>query len=338
MATSSTKPPEASNQSSNNHRASPPRQSSSTDGGLPPLPPERDSRIKRPLNSRRTGGPSSSEGRAKSSLNAIKHGGYVTARSSALEYQQILSDLISRINPMGKVEEGLVESLAIELLRLSMLGKLEVERLQSAVNSEVGALALAQALEYPWAATHLDELRNPPRLSTLRARVAKHLRAQHASLLAQCAHSPSDAEHQAIEALQLAIEDLTSRTQVGDVSEDGASEPAYFDELDRHMRALASSHDLLNSGMALPADLQPLVDYWLLRNYYRIEATRRELQVAQMVLVLTNDGVRRSRSQAMRQLDDCMHLLELLQGAPLDVGTTSRGRLSLQRNMNRLAR
>ena len=85
-------------------------------------------------------------------------------------------------------------------------------------------------------------------------------------------------------------------------------------------------------------DLQHLVDYWLLRNHSRVETTRRELQVAQMVMVLTNDGVRRARSQAMRQLDDCMHLLEILQGVPLDLGATSRDRLARERKKNRLSR
>ncbi len=146
---------------------------------MPPTPAAQDERLKRPLNSKRSGGPRSSEGRARCSLNAIKHGGYVTASSAALEYEQILSELTARVNPIGRVEEGLAESLAVELLLLSTLGKLEVERLQSAVNSEVSSLELAQALDYPQSSTHTDNLRNPPRSSSLQA---------------QCLPSPSDAE------------------------------------------------------------------------------------------------------------------------------------------------
>jgi hypothetical protein len=295
---------------------------------MPPKPAEHDERLKRPLNSHRSGGPRSSEGRARCSLNAIKHGGYVTASSAALEYQQILSELTARVNPIGRVEEGLVESLAVELLRLSTLGKLEVERLQSAVNSEVSSLELAQALDYPWSSTHIDDLRNPPRPSTLRARLVTYFDSQLASLQAQCVPSPSDAESRAIEALRLAVEDLAANTQDDDTPNDSITVPAYFDDLDLHMRAVASGHELLSNGMALPADLQPLVDYWLLRNYYRIETTRRELQVSQMVFVLTNDGVRRARSQAVRQLNDCIRLLELLRGSPLDLGSSRRTRLA----------
>ena len=310
---------------------------------LPPRPVEREARLKRPLNSNRTGGARTSEGRARSSLNAIKHGGYVTAKTAGLGYLQILDELTQRINPVGAVEETVVESLAVELFRLSMLGKLEVERLQSAVSAEVGSLELAQALDYPWAQTHPDELRNPPRRSTLRARLRSYFSAHLLSLKAKSGPNPSPADWQTIEALRLGVEDLCAPAPDGDdedaeVPSDSLRDPAYLDDLDRYMRDVAGSDDLLRQGMALPADVQPLVDYWLLRNYHRIEAKRRELQVAQMVMVLTNDGVRRARSQAMRQLDDCMHLLEILQGTALDLGATSRERLAMDRKRNRLSR
>jgi hypothetical protein len=304
---------------------------------------ERDARIKRPLNSNRTGGPRTSEGRARSSLNAIKHGGYVTAKTAGLGYLQILDELTQRINPIGAVEETVVESLAVELFRLSMLGKLEVERLQSAVSAEVSALELAQALDYPWTQTHPDELRNPPRRSTLRARLRSYFSAHLLSLKAKSGPNPSQVDLQTIEALRLAVEDICAPGADGndedaEVPSDSHLDPAYLDDLDRYMHDVAGGDYLLGQDMALPTDVQPLVDYWLLRNYHRIEAKRRELQVAQMVLVLTNDGVRRARSHAMRQLDDCMHLLEILQGVPLDLGETSRDKLATQRKKARLSR
>lgn len=325
------------------HLLAPKQPATKLQPALPPKPVARDARLKRPLNSNRTGGPRTSEGRARSSLNAVQHGGYVTAKSAGEDYQQQLDELTERINPVGAVEVSVVESLAVELLRLSLLGKLEVERLKSTVSAEVSTVELAQALDYPWAQTHPDELRNPPRLSTLRASLRSYFSAQLLSLAAQAGPSPSHADLQTIEALRLAVEELCAPA-VDDNDEDDEApgdsllDPAYLDDLDRYMRDVAGSDDLLRQGMALPADIQHLVDYWLLRNYHRIEAKRRELQVSQMVMVLTNDGVRRARSQAMRQLDDCMHLLELLQGVPLDLGTTSRNTLALARKKKRLSR
>lgn len=312
------------------------RAQSATPSAVFPPALSQDTRLKRPLASRSTGGPRTAEGRARSSLNAIKHGGYVTASSAAQEYQATFSELVSRINPVGVVEEGVVNSLAVELFRLSMLGKLELERVQSAVHAEVSTLELAQALEYPWTKTHPDELRNPPELKALRARVGSYLATQLGSLLSQCGTMPSAPEARTIEALRLAVDDMqisldddANDSGAGDAHKDDGHhhEPAYIDELDRHMRELARGNELLSNGMALPSDTQPLVDYWLLRNYHRIEATRRDLQVAKLVEVLTSEGVRRARGHAMRQLDDCVRLLELLRGGPVDFGSAWRARL-----------
>jgi hypothetical protein len=237
---------------------------------------------------------------------------------------------------VGVVEEGVVNSLAVELFRLSMLGKLELERVQAAVYAEVSPFELAQALGYPWIRSHPDELRNPPELKSLRERVGSYLSAHLGSLQSHCGSKPSAADTLKIDAIRLAVDDMNC---VGDgdpnalgagglkhYSEEHYSEPACLDELDRHMRELARVKDLQSSGMALPSDTQPFVDYWLLRNHHRIEATRRDLQVAKLIDVLTSEGVRRARGHAMRQLDDCVRLLELLRGGPVDLGSAHRAR------------
>ena len=145
---------------------------------------------------------------------------------------------------------------------------------------------------------------------------------------------PSEPEARTIEALRLAVDDMrvggADTTGTGDADQDDNGpffEPAYLDELDRHMRELLRGNELLSNGMALPSDTQPLVDYWLLRNYHRIEVTRRELQVAKVIDVLTSEGARRARGHAMRQLDDCVRLLELLRGGPVDFGSAWRRQL-----------
>lgn len=302
-------------------------QSQRRDTGLPPLPPSRDSRLKRPIVAKRSGGPRTAEGRARSALNAIKHGGYVTEKGLALDFQATHSELISRLNPTGTVEEGVVHQLAIEIFRLTTLGKLEVERVQSAALFEVNLRELAQSLDYPWLDSHPHDLRDPPEPKVLRARLLGFLDAQLNSLRSQCASSPSQSDAQTIETLELACADLRARqsddaSQLYECADDEyAHEPAYLDELDRLMHVLASGHDLMSQGMGLPADVQPVVDYWLFRNQHRIQATRREMQVEQMILILTNENVRRARGHAMRHLDDCVRLLGLLQGKPVELGS-----------------
>jgi hypothetical protein len=298
-----------------------------------------DERLKRPLARRelpfarrRGGGPQSPEGRARASLNAIKHGGYVTARSAGLDYQETLDELVSRINPVGAVEVGVVSSLATELFRLATLGKLERERFQAAVNAEVSPLQLGLAMDYPWLQTHPDELRDPPPVCVLRTRLCNFFSSQLETLQSQCGPSPCESYALTIEALHSAVSDMrdsascddTAAADYGPGADEELAEPAYLDELDRYMRLLACGTSLLGRGAAPASDLQPLVDYWLLRNRHRLVATRRQLQLEQMVSVLTDDSARRARGHAMRHLEDCVALLELLRGAPLDLGPHRR--------------
>jgi hypothetical protein len=85
---------------------------------ISPPPPTQDSKLKRLLNSNRTGGPRTSKGRARIALNSIKHGNYVTTSSAGTEFQSTLRELIPRINPVGVIEEGVVNSLTVELCRV----------------------------------------------------------------------------------------------------------------------------------------------------------------------------------------------------------------------------
>ena len=274
----------------------------------------RDERLKRPLHSNRLGGPRTSEGRARSSLNAIKHGGYVTAKSASVAYQALRDELTIRICPIGAAEEGIVESLALELYRLTMLGRLEVERLQAATSAEVNLIELAQALSYPWARTHLEALRSPPSPAALRARLLDFFAGHHQELEGQKAAGLSNADQLTASAVGSFIDDLKNERL------EGGQEPDYLECLDRHVLTLGTGHAMLADSMFLAVDLHHLVDYWLFRNSHRIEATRRELQLGQMVRILTDQQVGRAHELAHRHVQQCIELLELLQARPVDLG------------------
>ena len=274
----------------------------------------RDERLKRPLKSNRSGGPRTSEGRARSSLNAIKHGGYVTAKSASVAYQALRDELTIRISPIGAAEEGIVESLALELYSLTMLGRLEVERLQAATSAEVNLIELAQTLSYPWTRTHLEALRSPPSPSVLTARLLDFFEGHLHELEGQKAAGLSRADQLTVSAVGFFIDDLKNERL------EGSQEPDYLECLDRHVLTLGTGHAMLADSMALAVDLHHLVDYWLFRNSHRIEATRRELQVGQMVRTLTDQHVGRARDLAHRHVQQCIELLELLQASPVDLG------------------
>ena len=223
-------------------------------------------------------------------------------------------ELTIRIGPVGAVEESIVESLALELYRLSMLGKLEVERLMAATTAEVSLIELAQALSYPWTRTHLEALRSPPSLSTLRARLVDFFKRHLDVLDGQHGAGLSKGDQLAASAVGSFIDDLANERL------DEGQEPDYLECLDSHVLTLGTSHVMLADSMALAVDLQHLVDYWLYRNHQRIEATRRGLQVEQMVHILTDQHVGRARDLAHKQVQQCIALLEMLQARPIDLG------------------
>lgn len=283
------------------------------------MPPalQQDERLKRPLSKhalpfarKRSGGPRTSEGRASAALNAIKHGGYVTEKSAGVDYQHILSELISRLNPKNVLEDGLVSSLALEMYRLSMLSKLELERVQAAMHTELHPLELSNALGFPFERTHLEALRSPPEFETLQSRAAQFLSTHRDSLgEALCTSSSENAECY-LASITKALEALSTHSlEAGD-------EPEYIFLVDDYVAALLSSLPAQETKIQSSL-LQPFVDYWLMRNYLRIELTRRELQVSQVVQLLSSEHVRRARSNSHNSILEIQGLLVALRDGDL---------------------
>lgn len=100
-------------------------------------------------------GPTSPEGKAVVSRNAVKHGIFANdlvinagdGREDALEYQELLTDLKSDLAPVGRMEMMLVEKIAVNYWRLRRLVRYETgeirERLddfrESALRSHYGS-------------------------------------------------------------------------------------------------------------------------------------------------------------------------------------------------------
>lgn len=73
------------------------------------------------LNSKKSTGPITELGKNKVSTNAIKHGLYsknlILADEDELEYQNLLEQLYLELNPIGLIEQTLVERISIAIWR-----------------------------------------------------------------------------------------------------------------------------------------------------------------------------------------------------------------------------
>ena len=101
---------------------------------LPPKKAAETERVREPL-ARRATGPRTQSGKRKSRSNAVKHGifavGVLRGRESRAEYNALVDDLVESLQPVGKLEEILVEKLAITLWRYRRL--LQAEAAEIAV-------------------------------------------------------------------------------------------------------------------------------------------------------------------------------------------------------------
>ena len=108
---------------------------------------------------RRATGPKSSEGKAKSSGNAIRHG---ILSSRALlsdedphEFDALLADLAETLRPSGAIEQSLLERIAITIWRQARLVRAETSSLELTRRDDAIAEAVAQELD-PLPAFHVD--------------------------------------------------------------------------------------------------------------------------------------------------------------------------------------
>lgn len=88
-------------------------------------------------------GPLTDRGKQRSSYNAVKHGifavGLVRNRESRAQYQKIVTDMFETLQPVGRLEEILVEKLAMSVWRYRRLLQAEaaeVEREAESVGEE----------------------------------------------------------------------------------------------------------------------------------------------------------------------------------------------------------
>jgi hypothetical protein len=110
---------------------------------------------------RRSGGPKGEEGKARSSQNSVKHGGYMTPRSDLERLSTIAQGLRNQFRPQTLHQRLQVEELARAHYGLELMGELMTENLALGADIPSNALALSARVEFPWP-DHANELIEPP--------------------------------------------------------------------------------------------------------------------------------------------------------------------------------
>ncbi len=140
----------------------------------PPNPqakPTQEPRLKRSASPRdkrmmpghylRSGGPNSREGKARSSQNSVRHGGYVSPSSDSEKLALIEQGLRKQFHPQTPHQDLLVKELARAHHGIALMGDLMLENLECCVALPPNALALSARVDYPWP-DHASELIDPP--------------------------------------------------------------------------------------------------------------------------------------------------------------------------------
>ncbi len=115
---------------------------------------------------RRSGGPKGEEGKARSSQNSVKHGGYVTPRSDLERLSTIEQGLIKQFHPQTLHQRLQVQELARAHYGLELMGGLMTENLALGAAIPPNAMALSARVEFPWP-DHANELIEPPAANVL---------------------------------------------------------------------------------------------------------------------------------------------------------------------------
>ncbi len=106
------------------------------------------------------GGPQTPEGKAVSRYNAQKH---AILRENLTEYEegnveQIYNDLADDLKPEGRLQESLLEMIAVEFIKMQRIGKAEGEMVKACVHpNDIPLLKLDPNAYFPKISFHVVE-------------------------------------------------------------------------------------------------------------------------------------------------------------------------------------
>jgi hypothetical protein len=281
----------------------------------------KDKRLKRPR-SKRSGGPQSAAGRARTAQNAVKHGAYGLHPTQLDLYHEKLRGVQEELNPQGVIGKTLCGDIAHSLTRLETLNSYEREAIRRAEHGGVNLLELARRVNFPWPNTHLELLGAPQAQGVLQSQVLRMWRVLAKPPGCLTGRKAGSADGSKLHAIDNPQSDAEVPVAMGLVCEadvrvqrlyhqgcEVLSTPLNPFEQDHFLQLLdvvmleaRQGLGYFGRRLASRGDTSALVAYWLLRNQALVQETVNELQYERTLSILTDDKIARARAYVQRGL------------------------------------
>lgn len=275
---------------------------------LPNSRQQADQRLKRPF-SKRTGGPSSPEGKAVASKNALTHGAYASVPPESVEFLGYLDKAQQELRPSGLVEGELAASIAFSAFKAQRFRGAEMGKMMRSANRGLDTEQLANRVGFPWRETHHELLAEPVNETLLQRLVCDGWR--------RLAVSPK----QGLDGDVLSNQDARVATIYVEacrvLSLKGLVQLAYEDffmRLDVVMMDARTGASYLGQRVKSAGDELFLVHYWLYRNSARVNACAQDLSDDMLLDVYSDERLMRANAYLSNRMRNDIETLNTVQG------------------------
>ena len=263
-----------------------------------------DQRLKRPL-SKRTGGPSSPEGKAIASKNSLSHGAYAMVPPELIKFQAYLDKANQELRPSGLVESELAASIAFSALKAQRLRNNEMDRMMRSVYKGLDTVQLANRICFPWWETHHELLAEPVNEVLLQRQICdgwRRLAVPPTSGLAGDVLSIQDTR--VVTIYDEACHTLSVRGLIQPANED------FFLRMDAVILEARSGASYLGQRVSEAGEELFLIHYWLYRNSARVNACSQELLDDMMLDVYGDERLMRANTYVSSRMRNDIETLQ----------------------------
>ncbi len=262
-----------------------------------------DPRLKRPINKRRSGGPTKERGKEVSSANSLKHGAYAKKISIQDDgYFEIERAMRIELAPTGAVEEIFTTIAARNLHSWDQLQRITNRRLMVSQCSNVDSQELARRLNFPWAQTHHEVLTSDINWFALLRRIQFYW-----TRLAKPPKPKKSDELMSAPDSRVALIYREGVKMFGKRALNEFADYEFFQRMDEVMLDARQGKNYLGRRCSESSDnLKLLVDYWILRNVNDISMLTHDARDARTLAMHTDPNISRAQMNLSRNLKNAM--------------------------------